>query len=226
MARTIVNKHFNKKRQVTREQFHENDKYAKGEIIIVNDETPSIYVLDSKGNPQQISGGSSTGGGVSQDVIDQIKSEITNSYTAADNALKSEMLEVINDSNVDLKTEINGEIKKVDDFHKVVEYNIREEITATKKDILSHTVNGITINENPVLDASHIEVGNYTQLTLDPSLSENVMTNDIMQIALKKIENMAIANALAFSAALNDINSRLDEAIKRINELENNTSEE
>ena len=37
---------------------------------------------------------------------------------------------------------------------------------------------------------------------------------------------MAIANAIAFSAALNNLNGRLEEALKRIDELEGNTSEE
>ena len=36
MARTIVNKHFDDKNKVTREQFHENSIYAKGEINITD----------------------------------------------------------------------------------------------------------------------------------------------------------------------------------------------
>lgn len=228
MAKTIVNKHFDKKEFVTREQFHENDLYAKGEIIVVNDETPSIYVLDNEGTPKQISGGgSSTGGGeINPETIEQIKTEIVSGYTAADNVLKNEMLEAIDENNTDLKTEINGKITEVDNFHKNAEFNIRQQISGATSDILAHTVNGIAIGENPVLDASNVGVGNYTQLTLETFSPENVMSNDAIQVALKKLENMVIANALAFSAALNDINGRLEDALKKINELEGNISEE
>lgn len=228
MARTIVNKHFDNKEIVTREQFHENNLYAKGEIVIVNDANPSIYVLDNEGNPKQLSGG-----GVSPEVVEQIKNEITSGYTAADTVLREEMLkadaelaDAISNVNSDFRTEFNKQIKTVEDAYKVADFNIKQQITETKAEVLSHTINGIAISGNPVLDASNIGVGRYTELILDSTLAENVITNDAIQIALKKIENMAIANALAFSAALNDINGRLEEALKRIDELEGNTSEE
>lgn len=233
MARTIVNKHLDNKEIVTRKQFHENEEYAKGEIIIVNDENPSIYVLDNAQIPRQIVGGGSSGGSVSPEVIEEIKAEITNEYTVADNTLRQEMLkadaelaDAISNVNSDFRTEFNKQIKTVEDAYKVADFNIKQQITETKAEVLSHTINGIAISGNPVLDASNIGVGRYTELILDSTLAENVITNDAIQIALKKIENMAIANALAFSAALNDINGRLEEALKRIDELEGNTSEE
>lgn len=228
MARTIVNKHFDNKEIVTREQFHENNLYAKGEIVIVNDANPSIYVLDNEGNPKQLSGG-----GVSPEVVEQIKNEITSGYTAADTVLREEMLkadaelaDAISNVNSDFSAEFNKQISEIDSAYKVADFDIKKQIADTKTEVLSHKVNGIAISENPVLDASNVGVGRYTELTLDLALPENVITNDAIQIALKKIENMAIANALAFSAALNDINGRLEEALKRIDELENNSNEE
>lgn len=232
MARTIVNKHLDNKEIVTRKQFHENEEYAKGEIIIVNDENPSIYVLDNAQIPRQIVGGGSSGGSVSPEVIEEIKAEITNEYTAADNTLKQEMLkadaelaDAISNVNSDFRTEFNEQIKTVEDAYKVADFNIKQQITETKAEVLSHTINGIAISGNPVLDASHVGVGNYTEIILNDT-PEYVITNDVVQIALKKIENMAIANAIAFSAALNNLNGRLEEALKRIDELEGNTSEE
>lgn len=230
MARTIVNKHFENKEIVTREQFHENDLYAKGEIIIVNDETPSIYVLDADGNPKQISGGnSSTGGDVSPEVIEQIKNEITSGYTAADNVLRDEMKKAdeelkksISGVNDEFKNEFNKEIEKL----KVVDFNINQRITGVETSVLEHTVNGIQIKENPVLNASDLGVGDYGGLVIEKTAEECVIPSDTIQLALKKIENMNIASVLALSAAVNNLNKRLEEALERIEQLENGSIEQ
>lgn len=75
MAKTIVNKHFDNKELVNREQFHENEQYAKGELLIVNEQNPSIYVLNSDGVPMPISSG-----------IEMVNTEINNiKQTISDN---------------------------------------------------------------------------------------------------------------------------------------------
>ena len=75
MAKTIVNKHFDNKELVNREQFHENEQYAKGELLIVNEQNPSIYVLNSDGVPMPISSG-----------IEVVNTEINNiKQTISDN---------------------------------------------------------------------------------------------------------------------------------------------
>lgn len=75
MAKTIVNKHFDNKELVNREQFHENEQYAKGELLIVNEQNPSIYVLNSDGIPKPISSG-----------IEVVNTEINNiKQTISDN---------------------------------------------------------------------------------------------------------------------------------------------
>ena len=232
MARTIVNKHFDKRNNVTREQFHDNPTYAKGELIIVNDEKPTIYVLNNELIPMPLAVENNGGGGITPEEVEAIKSEITEKYTAADNALRGEMQkaneelqETISGVNDEFKNEFNEKLKGVESAYLVEDYKIRGQIAETKAEMLRHTVNGIAISENPVLDASHVGVGNYTEIVLNDT-PEYVITNDAVQIALKKIENMAIANAIAFSAALNNLNGRLEEALKRIDELEGNTSEE
>ena len=233
MARTIVNKHYDNKENITRKQFHKEDQYAKGEIIIVNDEKPTIYVLNNELIPMPLAVEGNGGGGITPEEVEAIKSEITSGYTAADAVLREEMqkadaelADAISSVNSDFSDEFNKRISEVDNAYKVADFNIKKQIADTETKVLSHKVNGIAISENPILDASNVGVGRYTELTLDLALPENVITNDAVQIALKKIENMAIANALAFSAALNDINGRLEEALKRIDELENSKNEE
>lgn len=232
MARTIVNKHFDKRNNVTREQFHDNPTYAKGELIIVNDEKPTIYVLNNELIPMPLAVEGNGGGGITPEEVEAIKSEITEKYTAADNALRGEMQkaneelqETISGVNDEFKNEFNEKLKGIEQGYKVGDFEVTKLISETNNNILSHTINGVQLKENPVLDATHIKVGNYTEISLNDT-PEYVITNDAVQIALKKIENMAIANAIAFSAALNNLNGRLEEALKRIDELEGNSSEE
>lgn len=228
MARTIVNKHFDDKKIVTREQFHENDLYAKGEIIIVNDEKPTIYVLNNELIPMPLAVEGNGGGGITPEEAEAIKTEITSGYTAADNVLRDEMKKAdeelkksISGVNDEFKNEFNKEIDKL----KVADFNIKQQISDVETSVLGHTVNGIQIKENPVLNASDLGVGDYGGLVIEKTAEECVIPSDTIQLALKKIENMNIASVLALSAAVNNLNKRLEEALERIEQLENGSIE-
>lgn len=227
MARTIVNKHFDESSKITREQFHENIDYAKGEIIISNEETPSIWVLDLNGEVKQITGGdgSGGGGGVSSDELKDLEKKITDAYVKADEVVISGVTESYTDADLKLrneligandafKQEVNMTVSKIDQNYKAADATITQSITTTKEDILKHTVNGIELKQNPVLDATHISVGTYSELVLDDTAKENVITNDTAQVAIKKVENMNIASSLAFAAGLNDVNRKVESLIE------------
>lgn len=230
MARTIVNKHFDESSKITREQFHENIDYAKGEIIISNEENPSIWVLDANGVVKQITGGSDNGnggsqGGVSSDDLNALEEKITDEYNKADEAVISSVTKGYQDADLKLKNElidangtfkqeVNMTVSKIDQAYKVADATITQSITTTKEDILKHTVNGIELKQNPVLDATHISVGTYSELVLDDIAKENVITNDTAQVAIKKVENMNIASSLAFAAGLNDVNRKVESLIE------------
>jgi hypothetical protein len=231
MARTIVNKHFDESSKITREQFHENDDYAKGEIIISNEENPSIWVLDSQGKVKQITGTGSSQGDVSSDDLVTLISEITSAYIAADDAIVSGITQGYNNADSALKGELS---KKISDNHvevnlkvgtiiqeyKAADTQIAQSITTTTENILNHTVNSIPIKNDPVLDATHVTVGTYSELVLNGATKENIITNDTTQVALKKVENMNIASSLAFAAGLNDVNKKINELTTKIAELE------
>lgn len=232
MARTIVNKHFDESSKITREQFHENDDYAKGEIIISNEENPSIWVLDAYGEVKQITGvgGSDNGnggsqGGVSSSELETLEKKITEAYVKADedvimgvtkgyieadSILKNELI----GANDTFKQEVSLTVNEIKQAYKIADAAITQSITTTKEDILKHTVNGIELKQNPVLDATHISVGTYSELVLDGTAKENVITNDTAQVAIKKVENMNIASSLAFAAGLNDINRKVESLIE------------
>lgn len=221
MARTIVNKHFDESAKITRDQFHENIDYAKGEIIISNEETPSIWVLDLNGEVKQITGGNGSGGGVDSGELEALKTEITDAYIAADKEVISGLTESYVNADKVLKNELTGandefkqdvriQISGIENAYKAADATITQSITSTKDDILKHTVNGMAISGNPVLDATHVSVGTYSTLVIDDAAKENVVSNDTTQVAIKKVENMNIASSLAFAAGLNDVNRKVE----------------
>ena len=216
MAKTIVNKHYDSVELINkyqREVFHENDEYAKGEIIIINSEEPSIWVLDKNNNPTQISG--SNNSSIDETVINDLKDEIVSGYTAADSAITAAYQKADNSLRTDFKN-ANDEIVKdltlkinaVQLDYKAKDTEITSSIQALESDILGHTINGMTLSSNPVIDATNVSVGNYSELVLTDENFENVTSLDNTQIAIKKVENMVVANALAMAASLNDINRR------------------
>lgn len=64
MAKGIINKHIdNVNGVVLSEKFDANAELRKGEILICNDpDNPTIYIMDTNGNPKKISGGSGEAG--------------------------------------------------------------------------------------------------------------------------------------------------------------------
>lgn len=241
MARTIVNKHFDDSKEITRKQFHENLDFAKGEIIISNEENPSIWVLDTNGKVKQITGiGGGSGGNsdITSADLAKLEERVTDAYTKADNdvisgvtlgyeaadtALKTELIS----ANETFKDNVNLAIATIKEAYKAADATITQTITTTKEDILAHTVNGELLKNNPVLDATHISVGTYSELVLNKDTKENVITNDTTQTAIKKVENMNIASSLAFAAGMNDINGKVktlfeneDKTSKTLNELD------
>ena len=228
MAKTIVNKHFETTEQIVREAFNEDIELAKGEIAIHNGERPSIYVLNNEGVPVKIAGDGNGGGGSSVDdsVIEELKTEIynaieentnnvTNAYTEADNVvisgyttadeeLRTEIMEAI-EAEKTVRAEADNIINTtISDRATILERTILEK----ESSILEHTVNNKALKDNPVLGAEDITVGKYSSLVLPENSKENVISDDTTQVAIKKVENMTIANALAFSAALNDVNKK------------------
>ncbi len=231
--KTIVNKHVTGGTSITREYFHEIDNYAQGEIIIVNDEEPSIYVLDNNGIPKQISGGNQNGGNISPEVLEEIKKQIQE----GDDEILSEVDELsgkvegfevkINTNTQDI-AQIKPQITKINYDLQNIPSNLQEEIIKTKDNILEHTVNGIAIKKNPVLDANIVHVDNNYGGTIVPDgSSESIQNNETIQIALKKIENMIFANTLAITASLNDLHRRITnlESIINVNENPDNIEE-
>ena len=86
-AKAIINKHIDSSNQLTNDKFVSDLDKAKGEIVICNDpENPTIYIMDTNGNPRKISGG---GSGTVSDYDDtQIWAQV-NTNTAAIEELRT-----------------------------------------------------------------------------------------------------------------------------------------
>jgi hypothetical protein len=216
MAKTIVNKHFDDVNKIIREQFHEKEEYAKGEILIVNGDEPSLWVLDKNNTPKQISGGNTGGGDVviDDEILNEIKEEIISGYTAADNtiiaAYKEADANIVSGFTANLSA-LTQTVNAIDAAYKAKDTEITNAITELETEILAHTVNGIAISENPVLDAEMLSIGGYSGMVLPEGTTENVTSLDTIQTAVKKVENMVIANSLAFAAGLNDVNRKVSD---------------
>lgn len=69
MAKAIINKHIDSIQDVVlTDLFIQDEEKNKGELVICNDPTnPTIYIMDTTGNPRKIAGGGGSGSGGSYD---------------------------------------------------------------------------------------------------------------------------------------------------------------
>lgn len=69
MAKAIINKHIDSVQDVVlTDLFIKDEENNKGELVICNDsENPTIYIMDTTGNPRKIAGGGGSGSGEAYD---------------------------------------------------------------------------------------------------------------------------------------------------------------
>lgn len=137
MAKAIINKHIDSVQDVVlTDLFVKDDTKNKGELVICNDpENPTIYIMDTTGNPRKIAGGGGSGSGEAYD------------DTAIWNAVNKNTEAI-----ADLKENPSGNI---DEVVETLTKDI-DEINETVKTLdgavtdITETVNGITENLSTV----------------------------------------------------------------------------
>lgn len=202
MGKTLVNKHTDDINKILDGSIFNAD-YALGEIVILNGEKPTLYIMTENGPMPLV-------GGVDEEVINDIKVEITSGYRTADDQLKQSLLGEISEREILLKSDV--ELKLAQSEAGLIESDneLRSEIEEAKNIAANYTVNNIPIHENPFLTGSDISVGEYSETPLETeNRFENVVTDDLITTAIKKVETMVFANALAMSAALNNVNTQI-----------------
>lgn len=109
----------------------------------------------------------------------------------------------------------------INDVQGVTEANAQA-IADNKTVIDEYTVNGKKISENPVLNTDDILVADNYSTLAQPS--DNVYPGDIITTAISKLEIMLANTTLALTAAINDLEQRL-QALEDLNN-ESNTEPE
>lgn len=136
MAKAIINKHIDSVQDVVLTDLFIKDDNNKGELVICNDpENPTIYIMDTTGNPRKIAGGGGSGSGEAYD------------DTAIWNAVNKNTEAI-----ADLKENPSGNI---DEVVETLTKDI-DEINETVKTLdgtvtgITETVNGVTENLSAV----------------------------------------------------------------------------
>lgn len=136
MAKAIINKHIDSVQDVVLTDLFIEDDNNKGELVICNDpENPTIYIMDTTGNPRKIAGGGGSGSGEAYD------------DTAIWNAVNKNTEAI-----ADLKENPSGNI---DEVVETLTKDI-DEINETVKTLdgtvtgITETVNGVTENLSAV----------------------------------------------------------------------------
>ncbi len=137
MAKAIINKHINSVQDVVlTELFVKDEEKNKGELVICNDpENPTIYIMDTTGNPRKIAGG---GGSGSSEAYDD---------TAIWNAVNKNTEAI-----AELKENPSGDIDEVvETLTKDIE-GINETVNTLDGIVtgITETVNGVTENLSTV----------------------------------------------------------------------------
>ena len=202
MGKTLVNKHTDDINKILDGSMFSAD-YALGEIVILNGEKPTLYMMTENGPKPLV-------GGVDEEVINDVKVEITTNYTNADNRLKQDLLGEISEREILLKADVDLKLAQTEAGVIEADNDLRNEIEEAKNIASNYTVNNIPIHENPFLTGFDISVGEYSETPLETeNRFENVVTDDLITTAIKKVETMVFANALAMSAALNNVNTQI-----------------
>lgn len=225
MAKAIINKHIDSVQDVVlTDLFIEGDN-NKGELVICNDpENPTIYIMDTTGNPRKIAGGGGSGSGEAYD------------DTAIWNAVNKNTEAI-----ADLKENPSGNI---DEVVETLTKDI-DEINETVKTLdgtvtgITETVNGVTENLSAV-SASIGEVPEGSTLvgmvdnvqgateTNAQAIEDTKTTISNVESALtEEIESLKLAdskNKGELNSAITSVDTKLNSTIESIGTVAEGTT--
>lgn len=146
MAKAIINKHIDSIQDVVlTDLFIQDEEKNKGELVICNDPTnPTIYIMDTTGNPRKIAGGGGSGSGEAYD--DTAIWNAVNKNTEAIADLKE-------NPSGDVDEAIETLTKDVNDINETVK-TLEGTVTGITETVegFSETIDTITENVNDVTE--------------------------------------------------------------------------
>ena len=232
MAKAIINKHIDSIQDVVlTDLFIKGEEKNKGELVICNDpENPTIYIMDTTGNPRKIAGGGGSGSGEAYD--DTAIWNAVNKNTEAIADLKENpsgnIDEVVETLAKDIDS-INETVKTLDGTVTGINETV-EGINGTIETI-TETVNGVTENLSTV-SASLGEVPEGSTLVgmvddvqgateANAQAIEDVKTtiSNVESTLTEEIESLKLAdsqNKKELNSAITSLDTRLNSTIDSI----------
>lgn len=226
MAKAIINKHIDTVQDVVlTDLFVKDDTKNKGELVICNDpENPTIYIMDTTGNPRKIAGGG--GSGSSEAYDDTAIWNAVNKNTEAIADLKEnpsgDIDEVVETLTKDIEG-INETVKTLDGTVTGITETV-EGISGTIETI-TETVNGVTENLSAV-SASIGEVPEDSTLVgmvndVQGAIEENAQAIEDAKTTISNVESALTEEIeslkLVDSQNKEDLNSTITSVGNRLN---------
>lgn len=147
---------------------------------------------------------------VSNNALSAANESVKNINSNGDNYIN--ITSSVSDRQADIS--INTNIVKIDEASTdndglVSSFDVKSEMDELISLIGAYTVNGKEISGNPVLNTDDMNI-DEDYLSKKPEDSQSILPNDELTLALAKLEKKLDNAIQIFSAALNDINDRLD----------------
>lgn len=214
MAKAIINKHIDSVQDVVlTELFVKDEKKNKGELLICNDpENPTIYIMDTTGNPRKIAGG---GGSGSSEAYDD---------TAIWNAVNKNT-EAIADLKDNPSSDIDGTIealtKDIEGINETVE-TLDGTVTG-----ITETVNGVTetlstvsasigaVPEGSTLVGMVNDVQGATEANAQAIEDAKSTIGGVESALTEEIESLKLANS-SLNSTINSVDTKLNSTINSI----------
>ena len=126
-------------------------------------------------------------------------------------------------------------IKKDNESYVLEKLISKNEVHAIKNNIDNYTINNKKISENPIISTHDLEIDKAYTTTNNPY--ENVVPGDILTSAISKLEVTLANTTLALTAAITDLNRKIEEirniiieneiiSASALNDLNNKTREQ
>ena len=225
MAKAIINKHIDSIQDVVlTDLFIKDEENNKGELVICNDpENPTIYIMDTTGNPRKIAGGGGSGSGEAYD------------DTAIWNAVNKNTEAI-----ADLKENPSGNIdevvetltKDIDSINETVK-TLDGTVTGINETIetITETVNGVTENlsavsasigevpEGSTLVGMVGDVQGATEANAQAIEDAKTTISDVESTLTEEIESLKLAdsqNKGELNSAITTVDTKLNSTIDSI----------
>lgn len=236
MAKAIINKHIDSIQDVVlTDLFIKDEEKNKGELVICNDPTnPTIYIMDTTGNPRKIAGGGGSGSGEAYD--DTAIWNAVNKNTEAIADLKEnpsgdidETIEAltkdVNDINETVKTldgTVTGITETVEGFSGTIE-TVTENVKGVTENLSTVSASIGEVPEGSTLVGMVNDVQGATEANAQAIEDTKKTISDVESTLTEEIESLKLADS-SLNTAIKSVDTKLSSTIDSIGTLAEGTT--